>query len=269
MVDRQLALGDLGGSLPAPARVRLAASVPRANFETSRKGTVAVVAPAGDLDLSGAQPLEAEIDRLLADPRLEAVVLDLRGVAFLDSSGLRVVIVAQMRAGDVGRRFVLVRGPETVHRVFEITRMAERLEWVADPAEVGGEARRLERELAPTPEAAAQARHAVDGIPTGLSASRARDVRLLVSELVTNAVRHADLESGDMIRLVVQLADHSLRVEVHDPGGGFEPQPPAPDPTRPSGWGLYLVAQLSDRWGVDSDDATHVWFELDRPAAAT
>jgi anti-sigma B factor antagonist len=107
--------------------------VPSVRFETSRKGTVAVVAPTGDLDLSGAEPLEAELERLLAEPGLDAIVLDLRGLAFLDSSGLRVVVVAHMRARDAARRFVLVRGSETVHRVFEITRMAERLEFVDAP----------------------------------------------------------------------------------------------------------------------------------------
>ena len=95
-----------------------------------------------------------------------------------------------------------------------------------------------------------------------------RDVRLLVSELVTNAVRHADLAIGDVIGLVIELVEHKLRVEVHDPGGGFVPTAPAPDPARPSGWGLYLVAELADRWGVDSDERTLVWFELDRRAAA-
>jgi serine/threonine-protein kinase RsbW len=127
---------------------------------------------------------------------------------------------------------------------------------------------RLERQLAVTPEAASQARHALDGLEDELTAHRMRDVRLLVSELVTNAVRHANLDEGDVIGLVVELADHALRVEVHDPGGGFVPSAPSPDPVRPSGWGLYLVAELADRWGVDSDDRTLVWFELDRRAAA-
>jgi serine/threonine-protein kinase RsbW len=127
---------------------------------------------------------------------------------------------------------------------------------------------RLERDLPVTAEAAAEARHALDGLATGLSDGRERDVRLLVSELVTNAVRHADLAPEDVIHLVVDIADHTLRVEVHDPGGGFVPTAPAPDPARPSGWGLYLVAELADRWGVDSDDSTLVWFELDRPADA-
>ena len=76
------------------------------------------------------------------------------------------------------------------------------------------------------------------------------------------------LATGDVIELVVELADHKLRVEVHDPGGGFVPSSPSPDPARPSGWGLYLVAELADRWGVDSEEETLVWFELDRRAAA-
>jgi serine/threonine-protein kinase RsbW len=125
---------------------------------------------------------------------------------------------------------------------------------------------RIERELAVTPEAAAEARHALAGF--GLTDGRERDVRLLVSELVTNAVRHANLAPGDIILLVIDVEDRLLRVEVHDPGGGFIPTAPAPDPTRPSGWGLYLVEELADRWGVDSDERTLVWFELDRPAAA-
>jgi anti-sigma regulatory factor (Ser/Thr protein kinase) len=123
---------------------------------------------------------------------------------------------------------------------------------------------RVEHELAVTPEAAAVARHALDDLADAVPGTKLRDVRLLVSELVTNAVRHANLSPGDHIRLVFEVADHALRVEVHDPGGGFVPTAPAPDPARPSGWGLYLVAELSDRWGVDSDDTTLVWFELDR-----
>jgi len=125
---------------------------------------------------------------------------------------------------------------------------------------------RIERRLSVTPEAAAEARHALADI--ALAGGRERDVRLLVSELVTNAVRHANLAPGDVILLVIDVEDSVLRVEVHDPGGGFIPRAPAPDPARPSGWGLYLVEELADRWGVDSDERTLVWFELDRPAAA-
>jgi anti-sigma regulatory factor (Ser/Thr protein kinase) len=85
-------------------------------------------------------------------------------------------------------------------------------------------------------------------------------VRLLVSELVTNAVRHAE---GEAVRLVVALKGRTLRIEVHDPGHGFELKPPPSDPLRASGWGLVLVEELADRWGVDHSPRTRVWFEMD------
>jgi anti-sigma B factor antagonist len=110
--------------------------MPRLEFETTRNGTVAIVRPVGELDLSGAAVLEVELDRLAADPELATVVLDLRGLEFLDSSGLRLVVVADMKAREAGRRFSIVRGGETVHRVFEITRMSERLDFVDGPEDV-------------------------------------------------------------------------------------------------------------------------------------
>ena len=123
-------------------------------------------------------------------------------------------------------------------------------------------------ELDSTPEAAASARRALDGLGAGVPPRRMRDVRLLVSELVTNAVRHADLTAEDRIRLRAELHTGTLRVEVRDPGKGFQLRPPEPDPTRPSGWGLYLVDELADRWGVDGHDrGTRIWFELDATGA--
>jgi anti-sigma B factor antagonist len=107
--------------------------MPNLEFKTTRNGTLAVVAPTGELDLSGAAVLEGELERLAAEPELGTVVLDLRGLEFMDSSGLRLVVLADMRAREAGRRFALIRGDDTVHRVFEITRMAERLEFVDAP----------------------------------------------------------------------------------------------------------------------------------------
>jgi len=112
--------------------------MPTLEFQTSRDGTIAVVAATGELDLSGAVVLEEEIERLEAEADLATLVLDMRGLEFMDSSGLRLVVLADMRARDAGLRFVLVRGTETVHRVFEITRMSERLDFVSDPEEVRG-----------------------------------------------------------------------------------------------------------------------------------
>ena len=105
-------------------------------FQTRRDGNVAIIAPTGELDLSGAAVLQPEIDRLAKDGELGSLVLDLRGLEFIDSSGLRLVVLADMRAREAGRRFALVRGDETVHRVFEITRMSDRLDFVEDAEEL-------------------------------------------------------------------------------------------------------------------------------------
>jgi anti-sigma regulatory factor (Ser/Thr protein kinase) len=90
------------------------------------------------------------------------------------------------------------------------------------------------------------------------------NLRLLVSELVTNSIRHAGLLPGTWIELKVHSEGGRIRVEVGDPGPGFEPRPVTPNLYQTSGWGLYLVDRISDRWGVIRGATTRVWFELDR-----
>src|SRR5688500_2337505 len=98
-------------------------------------GRVAVIALHGELDLAGAAALEQELAQLESAPP-DAVVLDLRRVDFMDSSGLRVIAVASRRAEERGGRLALVPGGDQVMRVFDITRMRERLEFVDGPEEV-------------------------------------------------------------------------------------------------------------------------------------
>jgi anti-sigma regulatory factor (Ser/Thr protein kinase) len=85
-----------------------------------------------------------------------------------------------------------------------------------------------------------------------------------VSEVVTNSVRHADVEEGSHISLHIETRPNVVRVEVTDQGPGFVPRVPQLRITQESGWGLYLVDELADRWGVDADGGTRVWFEIDR-----
>ncbi len=118
----------------------------------------------------------------------------------------------------------------------------------------------LPREL----DSAAAARHAVDQLGDTLGDDQLGDVRLLVSELVTNSLRHAKLDENASIRLAVDVRDTVVRVEVCDTGPGFSPPTKPDDPESAEGWGLYLVATLADRWGVERDGVTLVWFELDR-----
>jgi anti-sigma regulatory factor (Ser/Thr protein kinase) len=117
--------------------------------------------------------------------------------------------------------------------------------------------------LAPTPRAPSEARAVVDRLAPPLRPEELAAVRLLVSELVTNSVRHAGLDRKDWIDLHVAVAPHAVRVTVTDPGGGFTPPRP-PGPTDPSGWGLTLVERMANRWGISSDGSTQVWFELRR-----
>jgi anti-anti-sigma factor len=109
--------------------------VSRLRLTTSVSGGTAVIELEGELDLAGATALEQELAQPEADAA-RAVVLDLRGVEFMDSSGLRVIALTLQRSQERGRRFALVPGAAQVMRVFDITRMRERLEFVADPREV-------------------------------------------------------------------------------------------------------------------------------------
>lgn len=106
------------------------------SFKTTVTADRAVVALEGELDVAGSAQLDAELDRIIADHAPATIVLDLSDLEFMDSTGLRLVVLADARAKEEGRRLALVRGNPTVHRVFEITRMAERLDF-EDPGEAG------------------------------------------------------------------------------------------------------------------------------------
>jgi anti-sigma B factor antagonist len=99
--------------------------------ESEERDGLVHVALAGELDLSTVGKVQEELSRIEADsPRV--VVLDLSRLSFLDSTGLRCVITAAERAREAERRFVVVRGPDPVQRVFSITRLEDRLEMVDD-----------------------------------------------------------------------------------------------------------------------------------------
>ena len=125
----------------------------------------------------------------------------------------------------------------------------------------------LELELPAQRDAPACARRALAGLFPFVADEQFHYAELLVSELVTNSVRHAGLGPGDEVRVTIRLEDSTLRVEVADPGAGFDPavqrdRPRARDAPTTGGYGLFLVAELATRWGVSHDDITLVWFEL-------
>ena len=119
-------------------------------------------------------------------------------------------------------------------------------------------------ELPAEPHSAKVARDAVAGLDGHLGAVFG-DVVLVISELVTNSVRHAGLEATEPLQLSVRVAGDTVRVAVRDRGPGFKPPAAPNDPAHVGGWGLVLVDQLAERWGVEHDGEVNlVWCELKR-----
>jgi serine/threonine-protein kinase RsbW len=119
----------------------------------------------------------------------------------------------------------------------------------------------LDLTFPPEPGSVARARTQVcDAMAPQLDAEHTETLRLLISELVTNAVRHGG--HGEPVELHAHW-NSQVRIEVVDHGGGFTPTPRSGSLDDPGGYGLFLVGTLADRWGVETDDATTVWFELE------
>jgi anti-sigma regulatory factor (Ser/Thr protein kinase) len=115
----------------------------------------------------------------------------------------------------------------------------------------------------PALETPALARHKLEGwLPETLADDHRGALRLLVSELVTNSVRHVS-GSERPVQLAVRIGSRVIRVEVHDGGSGFEPAEKPEPRGADGGFGLFLVERMASRWGVDTRDGTRVWFELD------
>jgi anti-sigma regulatory factor (Ser/Thr protein kinase) len=118
----------------------------------------------------------------------------------------------------------------------------------------------------PNPTAAAMGRRILDGLADGLPLSMLDDARLLLTELITNAIQHGHLEHGDRISVTVRREAAGLVVEVSDPGDGIPPSDGRP-PGSGNGWGMTLLERLADDWGVEpvADGGTLAWFRLAEP----
>jgi anti-sigma regulatory factor (Ser/Thr protein kinase) len=135
---------------------------------------------------------------------------------------------------------------------------------------MGDEGGLLSMDLPGRAESVAAARQALTSLNGSLqliSDERLRDAQLLVSELISNAIRH----SGPVdtpVHLRVRATAQSMRVDVIDAGCGFNPDAvPAPVRGRAGGWGLHIVGSSAHRWGVERGRQTAVWFEIDRPTS--
>jgi anti-sigma regulatory factor (Ser/Thr protein kinase) len=114
------------------------------------------------------------------------------------------------------------------------------------------------------PEAIGGARSALkEFIGDAMDPERLHDLQLLVSEVVTNAVRHGGARQGEHVDFRIALKKDQVRLEVRDPGPGFRdvtPELPAAD--HGGGYGLYFVDLFSEDWGISGVEGTCVWFEV-------
>jgi anti-sigma regulatory factor (Ser/Thr protein kinase) len=115
--------------------------------------------------------------------------------------------------------------------------------------------------LPAAPTSPAEARAVVEAIGSDLPEPVLVDVKLLMTELVANAINHA---SRGLQAVIIRIRrNHFVRVEVIDPGPMFNPDPRPPGTGAGSGRGLYLVDTVATAWGVEPDEAgKKVWFEL-------
>jgi anti-sigma regulatory factor (Ser/Thr protein kinase) len=112
------------------------------------------------------------------------------------------------------------------------------------------------------PDAAARARRGLANLRGDLDPPLMETLRLLVTELVTNSVRHTGAPS---VLLKVLVGSRVVLTEVTDAGPGFDPAETGSSAEDHTGWGLFLVERLAERWGVSKNGhGTKVWFELRR-----
>ncbi|MFL5737830.1 MAG: ATP-binding protein [Actinomycetota bacterium] len=126
---------------------------------------------------------------------------------------------------------------------------------------------RFQTSLACDADASSAGRRALDECLEGSSQSAVVDsVRIATSELISNAVRHGGLASGEEIRLTIDVTSDVVRVIVEQPTGAEEAAlVDSADRTGEGGFGLAIVEALTDRWGVSEDAPAFVWFEIRLP----
>ena len=103
--------------------------------EVLNAGRASVISVSGELDLASSAALEEELTRA-TESDAELVVLDLRELEFMDSTGLSTLVKAHQRAEEAGKQFGLVRGPQQVQRLLSLTGVEERLRFADTPGEL-------------------------------------------------------------------------------------------------------------------------------------
>jgi anti-sigma B factor antagonist len=137
-------LGALGRSLRPVQRLTTTGGDPKhgslatsveSSFNVETRNQAVVIGVTGELDLASSPALERELEQGVAS-QAEVVVVDLRQLDFMDSTGLSVLVRAHQRATETGKRFGVVRGPQQVQRLLSLTGVADRLTLADSPEEL-------------------------------------------------------------------------------------------------------------------------------------
>lgn len=216
-----------------------------------------VVRVAGELDMESVAALGDEVAAVLAlDVR--PVAIDASGLTFMDSSGVAVLLRLAARFGPIEVR----DASAIIRQIIRSSGVAERL-----VVPEGGAIERQRHYRCATPSVREARRFVVDSLQ-GVSRETLEIVEVLVSELATNAVRHAETDFD--VTVTYDGSGGPIRVEVVDAGAGV-PTQLEPGAVEPQGRGLKIVNGLSDRWGctpAPGAGSKTVWFELVVPAGA-
>jgi anti-anti-sigma factor len=236
------------------------------------------IAVTGELDGASAPTLLEAFHELVSSGEARRLTLDLGHLEFIDSAGLRALIELEHGAERREIALVVVPAPEEVTHLLQLAGVAQRLRLVDDGPSGPAAWDFLERtdtEYTPDPLAPSRARSTVRELLGGaLEQSVLSSVVLMTSELVTNAVRHSSAsEPSSSVGLRVVTYPDVIRVEVDDPGPGFDPSTQALEPLRvpgpdQGGRGLFVVDRSAQRWGtrrLDNDRGRRfaVWFEIE------
>ena len=130
-----------------------------------------------------------------------------------------------------------------------------------------GYIQRLSEGFVAEPQSVRAARRAAENVRGVLGSGACESVCLLVSELVTGAIRHGNRGSGKSVRMRVWTSPTSVRVAVTGrPPEASLPSEPGSGDLAVDGWGMYLMRRIADRWGVRRGPRAEVWFEIDTEA---
>jgi anti-sigma B factor antagonist len=248
-------------------------------FDHYAQGDSHTLSLVGELDIATAPELQASIDRLCEDGARE-IVLDLHELSFIDSTGLRLILISGETCGRHGCDFSLTRAQPRAQRLFELTGIMGRLAFrgkavaLKIAARQAGPARLPANRYPPSFEvrldlnagAPRSARNYVRDVLPAHCSNELRDaVTLLTSEVVTPIVQRgtaAFLESGE---LLVWLRDDVARVELRVPSELMA----LPVALQDVGSDRVLLDELADRWATENvGDTARVWFEIDHRASA-